>query len=541
MSAKLDLNHRQTAALLAFFVFVLLFVTAPKIGLTWDEPDYIAASESYMKWFSLLFTHPGEAVGEEAITAYWSVNSEHPPLDKIWSGLFWELTRTVTDDLTAHRVGNMLLTAVMAGLLFLWMSETYGRLAGYASAAALLTMPRFFFHSHLAALDVPAAVSVFMVTFAFWQLRDHKDWMWGLLLGLIWGLALAVKVNAAFVPAPLLLWWLIFRRDLKNAIRLFLMGFTAAPVFQYAWPWLYYHTSERLAEYILFITTEHWEIGQYYLGEFHLPSPWHFGFVMIWAVLPLSLTVLYFTGIIRSGTGQRDNGLGWLLFFSALTPVLAITFGGSMVYDNERLMMGAFPFLAALAGVGFDWIVACWKTFAGRWKQSSVSVSGIVILAALAFLPQAATMVRLYPHYLSYYGESVGGLKGADKMGLEVTYWCESFSLALPYLNERAQPGDRVWSDPWSHNVLIYYQMHGRLRDDLVILAPADVESILGAEAPRPRNIPMDQADWFIFQNRRSSLGYEGDDNMIIWILKGKEVVYEYRFDGVPIMRLYQQ
>ena len=58
-----------------------------------------------------------------------------------------------------------------------------------------------------------------------------------------------------------------------------------------------------------------------------MPPPWHFGFVMLWAVLPLGLTVLYGAGIARSGTGKRDQGLGWLLFLSALTPVLAIAAG----------------------------------------------------------------------------------------------------------------------------------------------------------------------------------------------------------------------
>jgi 4-amino-4-deoxy-L-arabinose transferase-like glycosyltransferase len=534
------LGRLGTAALISTLVFILLLATAPNIGLTWDEPAYIAAARSYMGWYGQVFTNPKQAFSEAAIKDAWEVNSEHPPLDKIWSGAVWSVARNFTNDLVAHRMGNMILVAVMAGLLYLLIRDSYGQAAGLAAVIALLTMPRFFFHAHLSALDVPAAVSVFIVTFLFWKTIEYKNWTWGLLLGLVWGLALATKINAVFIPVTLGLWWLIFRRDLRIFVRLIVMGLTAIPVFVAAWPWLYFQTFDRLTTYIGFVTDKHWKIGQYYFGEFFMPPPWHFGFVMLWAVLPLGLTVLYFLGIFRAGNGKRDSGLGWLLFLSALTPILAISTGKSMVYDNERLIMVSFPFLAGLAGAGFGWILSGWEKLSARWSRPTVSRGGVIVLALLAFAPQLVTMIGLYPHFLSYYGESVGGLAGATRMGLETTYWCETFSLALPYINEHAQPKDRIWSDPWSHDVLIYYQTQGLLRDDLLILAPASVESILGLDAPSPLVMPMESADWYIFQHRQSTLGFEGEDNSMLKTLSQKEVVYEYSYDGVPILTLYK-
>jgi 4-amino-4-deoxy-L-arabinose transferase-like glycosyltransferase len=537
---SIKLGRLGTAALISILVFILLLATAPNIGLTWDEPAYIAAARSYMGWYGQVFTNPKQAFSEAAIKDAWEVNSEHPPLDKIWSGAVWSVARNFTNDLVAHRMGNMILVAVMAGLLYLLIRDSYGQAAGLAAVIALLTMPRFFFHAHLSALDVPAAVSVFIVTFLFWKTLEYKNWTWGLLLGLVWGLALATKINAVFIPVTLGLWWLIFRRDLRIFVRLIVMGLTAIPVFVAAWPWLYFQTFDRLTTYIGFVTDKHWKIGQYYFGEFFMPPPWHFGFVMLWAVLPLGLTVLYFLGIFRAGNGKRDSGLGWLLFLSALTPILAISTGKSMVYDNERLIMVSFPFLAGLAGAGFGWILSGWEKLSARWSRPTVSRGGVIVLALLAFAPQLVTMIGLYPHFLSYYGESVGGLAGATRMGLETTYWCETFSLALPYINEHAQPKDRIWSDPWSHDVLIYYQTQGLLRDDLLILAPASVESILGLDAPSPLVMPMESADWYIFQHRQSTLGFEGEDNSMLKTLSQKEVVYEYSYDGVPILTLYK-
>ncbi len=533
-------GHIWIAILLAGLVFLLLLGTAFQIGLTWDETSYIAAARSYMSWFKHVLTDPAQAFSEQGIESGWTVNHEHPPMDKVWSGAIFTLTKHWTDDLTAHRIGNMLLVAILAGLIYLWMAMDFGRVAGFAAVAALISMPRFFFHAHLAALDVPAAFSVFVTTFVFWKLLSKKSWAWGLLLGLVWGLALATKINAVFIPVVFGVWWLIFRRDGKTMMRFVIMGFTAIFVFFLVWPWMYVHTLDRIIEFLLFMTSEHYLIGQYYLGQFFMPPPWHFTFVILWAVLPLGLTLLYMLGIFRTLRVKEDRALGGLLILSALVPMLALASGKTLVYDNDRLMMVTFPFLACLAGVGFNWLFTCWQSFAQRFSRPIFRWIGLMLLIGLAFGPQIVSMVRLYPHLLSYYGESVGGLPGATRMGLETTYWCETYTLALPILNEQAEKGDIIWADPWSHDVLIYYQTQGRLREDLVILFPGYVVSILGQVAPDPVVKPMDSADWFLFQHRQTALGPELDKSEIAQTLAKQTTVYEYEFDGVPVFTLYQ-
>jgi len=255
--------------LLVFLVILAaLLCTNQEIGVTWDEPAYIAAAKSYTLWFDQAFKYPEIAFKEKILTMRWQVNSEHPPLDKVWSGAVWSLTKGLTDDLTAHRLGNMLLSAALAALLFIWVRDTFGSLAGFVAVGALFSMPRFFFHAHLAALDVAAAFSGFVTTFVFWKLLNRRGWAWGLLLGLVWGLALATKINAVFIPVILGVWTLIFRREWRVILRLVLMVLSAIPVFVAVWPWLYFNTIDRLSDYLGFITTDHWEIGQFYLGKF---------------------------------------------------------------------------------------------------------------------------------------------------------------------------------------------------------------------------------------------------------------------------------
>ena len=159
-------------------------------------------------------------------------------------------------------------------------------------------MPRFFVHAHLAALDVPAAFVVFMMSFCFVQWIDKRSWIWTIILGLVFSIAIATKVNALFVPPTLFLWALIFHRRgylLVRVVIASLIGIIASNLY---WPWLYPDFSGRLLEYIRFITVDHWKIWQWYFGEAYMPPPWHFPFVILWAVVPLTISVLYFVGAV---------------------------------------------------------------------------------------------------------------------------------------------------------------------------------------------------------------------------------------------------
>ncbi len=528
------------AVLLACLTAVILSATAADIGLTWDEPVYMVGAESYASWFDQLVKNPARAVKPETIDQYWIVNHEHPPFDRILSGLIWQPARQVLDDLTARRLGNILLVAVMVGLLYKMIADTFGVSAGLFSVLALLSMPRFFFHAHLAALDMPVAVGIFVVTYIFWITLDRKGWGWGIVLGVAFGLAEAIKLNATFMPVALVIWFLIFRRRWSIVLRLFLMGLVGILVFVAVWPWLYTHTWSRIVEYVLF-HVDHFKIGQWYFGHFYQPPPWHFVFVMLWAVVPLTIFLLAILGMMRAGRGRSDHGLVWLLIISALVSIAPFAIGQSLLYDNERLFMPVFPFLAGLAGVGFGWLG---KKLAG-WLQKLGKPAWIVpsnlVLAILMILPQTIGMAGLYPHLLSYYSEGVGGLRGATALGLESTYWCETYASALPYINAHAEPGDRIWVEPWSYDILIYYQTIGKLRSDVRILNEYPADSVFRPYVTSPVVGTYLQADWWIFQSRQSQYGWYGQSYPILLFLEKKTPVLEVNYQGVPLMRLYHR
>jgi 4-amino-4-deoxy-L-arabinose transferase-like glycosyltransferase len=527
------------AILLACITAVILTSTAPTIGLTWDEPMYITGADSYAAWFDVLAGNPKQAVKAETIDKYWTFNHEHPPLEKIWSGLVAKAARHFFDELTANRLGVILMVSLLIAMLYLIVAQTYGKAAGFFAAAALLSMPRFFFHAHLAALDMPVAVASFGLAFIFWKTIDRKGWAWGILCGVVLGLAAATKLNGVFILIALILWSLFFRRKWSVVLRFLLTGFTSVLIFFLIWPWLYHQTWVRIMEYVNF-HLHHFAVGQWYLGHFYMTPPWHFTFVILWAVVPLSVMILCLAGMARAGKGKQDGGMAWLLIMCIAVSILPFIIGKSELHDNDRLFIPVFPFIAALAGIGFDWLIKGLEKIFIRIKQPALTITTPIIMGIALLISQSAAMAGLYPHLLSYYSEGVGGLRGANKLGMETTYWCETYSAALPYLNSQAKPGDTIWVEPLSANVLIYYQTIGRLRRDVQIMTPPNTQSVLQPASSEPVSKTPWQADWFIVQYNQSQFVRNGSDMYsLLQTLDSRKPVYQVISQGVPLMRLY--
>jgi 4-amino-4-deoxy-L-arabinose transferase-like glycosyltransferase len=537
-----DGSSNKIAAAIGLITAVVLLLTTGGIGVTWDEPVYIASSNSYTAWFQQLISHPALALKPEAIDAAWAVVHEHPPLVRIYSGLIWSVARSLTDDLTAHRLGNILLAGLMAALLYKMAAEEINRLAGIASVIALFTMPRFFFHAHLIELDLPVAALSVIVAYIFWRTKESERIRDGLLLGVAWGLALAVKDTAIFVLPALLLWVLIVRPKEHLVFRILIAGAVAVPVFFLLWPWLYHSTVSRLIEYFLFPFLAHWMNREFYLGRIYTTTPWHYPFVMIFAVVPLGTTLLYLAGIARSAIKPRIRPFGLFLIVNALAPLLIQTSGRFTAFDGERFGMATFPFLAALAGLGFAWLAQMVRVLLRRFRAPILSSAVYCTLGILLVLSPILDTLRLYPHLLSYYSEQVGGLPGAVDLGLEPTYWCDMYIEAVRYINASAKPGDTVWTEGSSFRVMLYYQLIGVLRSDVKLSVPPGSTSIFGPDLPFPAvQEDYTRADIVVVQNHKI-LFYDNNTEpnaFSVWTSE-RIPVNQWSLDGVTVLSIYE-
>jgi 4-amino-4-deoxy-L-arabinose transferase-like glycosyltransferase len=350
-------------------------------------------------------------------------------------------------------------------------------------------------------------------------------------LGVVWGLALATKINALIIPPIVLFaWTLIFQRRRYLFIRLALMGLIGIGFFLLSWPWLYHGLFEHLTAYVGFMTTGRLPVEQYYFGEIYTPPPWHFPFIITILVIPFSIFLLATFGVVSLVRHPDDRPLGGLLLMAIFVCLAIFTSGLGQVFDNERFMMPVFPYIAVLAGIGFVRTVPVVEKFLSSRRIQVSRQQLVTVMIIVVFVPHLLLAYDLYPHLLSYYSEVIGGAYGAKLLGLETTYWCETYSEVLSYLNTHASPGAVINAE--CQDVLIYYQLHGLLRSDMKIANGPDAVPAFPDFRLNPSTFK--EADYVVIQNRQSGL-YRA---LRTW-MQTRKPIYEFKYRRLWLIDVY--
>src|SRR5581483_2667667 len=242
---------------LALFIATLglIAVTSKDYGITWDEPAYFEAADLHIEWLhafarNLVAGKESRSLDDGAITTAWHGNPyyvPHPPFSRLVSGLSKALLAQWLGDFSAYRIGPALFFAVLVAAMFVWLRELFGTAAGIFSALALLLIPNLFGYAHLAVTDLPLAALWFLTVYCFW--KGLFNWKWSVVLGVVWGLALATKFPALLIPIPLILWAHFFHRD-KYANNLFALIFVAPVIMVAVQPYLWHQTGLRVLEFL---------------------------------------------------------------------------------------------------------------------------------------------------------------------------------------------------------------------------------------------------------------------------------------------------
>ena len=288
-----------------------------------------------------------------------------------------------------------------------------------------------------------------------------------------------------------------------------------ALVFVVTWPWLYLDLPGNLLKFVRYFTVSHSAILQYYLGQVYSRVPWHYPFVLVAVTVPVTTLVMAIIGLVRVIAGGRRDSAGWLVVFNLAIPLLFFGFAASQVYGGERLFLVVFPFLALLAGMGFH---ALWRIITaggGRARRALATAVGVGLL-----VPGVIGIVAMHPYELSYYNELAGGLRGAAKLGMEPTYWTETYRATLDTLNGLPGESPVIWTE--DEGVLYTYQKLGLLRPD------AQVGGRVTQAGPLA-------AGYAIIQNRPSGFTPE-----IGAILAERQPLFTVVKDGLPLAYVFK-
>jgi hypothetical protein len=543
------LDHVTAAALAVGSISVLL-ATVEGVGFTRDEGYYFRAADLYRGWLQgawsgLLHGHPGDSFRDAVILRAWGYNSEHPVLMKTMFGLSWKLFH---DELgwvghsTGYRLPAMILAGAMVSLVYLFAAEAYSRRVGLLAAAFLATIPRLFHDAHLACFDVPVAAMQVLVVYLYW--RGLGSAAAAVLTGLAFGIALATKLNAFFIPAFLLA---------HAGLRAFRLGFsgerpgqrsaglallsmaTLGPlVFFVHWPYLWHHPLARLGAYLRFHAQHvHYPIEYFGRVLWQPPFPWSFVFVMTAVTVPLPtltlMTIAAVRGVVleialvggRVVPGDSERGdarlTRLLLLLGGLGPMLVMTLPGVPVFGGVKHWFTSMPFLAILAAVEGDRLLLWLCPRSPSALTARLRYAGAAVLLVL---PGVLGIRLVHPYGVGFYNELIGSVRGGAEHGMLRNFWGYTSRGNLDELDRKADRGAHVFFHDTNAEACEMYRREGLLRADLVYVAT------------------VDEADWALCDQQRAYSGAE----YRVWndwgVTRPESGVY---VDEVPMNLLYRR
>lgn len=410
-------------------VWLAIVITLADPGITTDEPLDVRPGRTYI---AALRDQGLGFFSRGVVDRVFRDNAEHPPLGRWLLGIasvlgqpFEVLLMGGPDPLGMYVVsGRLAPAAIFAALVTLIVHATarrYGTAAGIASGFGLAIMPRAFAHAHFGALDTFITFFWILALFSAESVLRSCHPLLGMVgAGGVWSLALLTKIHAWFL-IPVVMVAAVARLGLvRGFVSLAIWGATGLALFFLGWPWLWYDPAGRLTAY-LGTGVDRASIQVQYFGRVYFDSdvPWHYPWVYFAVTVPFGLHLLGLVGLWKGIRDGATDGFPRLLLGSIL--LFLIIFSTHVpVYDGERLFLIVFPLWAVFIGRGFGIV---WESLIGpRWPRA----------ALVGFLlAQGYGVVATHPFGLSYYNALVGGLRGAERLGLELTYWGDAVDHVL--------------------------------------------------------------------------------------------------------------
>jgi 4-amino-4-deoxy-L-arabinose transferase-like glycosyltransferase len=543
-----NLRDHLAGAALAICYLALLMATASDLGMSRDESFYAMAAESYSRWFEALVNDRDAAFHKDFIDGVWQVNHEHPALVKSLFAFSYLANRAwnlFSHDSLSYRFFGMVSASLLLWLIYIFGARTIGRPGALFAAMSFALMPRLFYHAHLAAFDVPIAFMTTAVTYAYW--RSLTSLVWTLILGVVFGLALATKHNSWIMPGLFLAHFACVavveqwsrKRGKEKSLALIpywllSMVILGPLIFIGTWPWLWTDTLPRISEYVAFHAHHvYYNMAYFGVNYFRPPFPMSYPWVMTLFTVPVTTLLLCIGGLVvrfrpilksifgylrnRSfAADSTDPRLTTLLFFGCMfAPIAMFSLRTTPIFGGTKHWLTAYPFVALFAGVGFSRVLESVRT---RLPPRAYFAAPVLCFALL-LAPAAIETAHSHPFGLSHYGFAAGFVPGSADDGMNRQYWGFTTGSLVDFFKEQLPKGGTVWICDTT-----YKSWEMLWRDGLL---PRSIR-------PAP---DISTADYAIVHHEH----HFAEVDFQIWTAYGSvQPAYVLTYDGVPIISVYK-
>ena len=482
-------------------VWLFLIFTAPGIPLVWDEVEYLLRAEHITSWFDLVLAAANpealvESFSESTIKDRWmfiSYSEGHPAWFAVPIALSQAMFSGLLSPLTAARIGPITVFSLACGFVSVRLKKDYGTTAAVIGPVALATFPRIFSHSHFATLDGQLTAWWLMLWAVGASLKRDTRTM--ICVGVLAGLTSATKFTGWLAWGPLALSRLFKRESTEWRWILALIPIGLFTFWVVNPPLWHSPVDELMTHFQLHLgrSTTNNNIPNIFFGktyDLQHSLPWYNSLAWLALTTPLPTLLLGLAGFshcLRQALASQSTTLkvraaqatsvALLLHWSTLMVARALP--GVPPHDGIRLFLPSFGFWCLFAGIGAQRVWDCRPALTSSWHRRIIRTT---LVAAL--IGTSINLARYYPQTLSHYAMFVGGLRGADRLGMEPTYWWDALDTdALTWLNTNTPPNSSVAFSRISAQNLSQLQEWGRLQIDVT--------------SPDEGNF-----QWYVLQNR---------------------------------------
>ena len=456
-----SLSNKTTnilAVLLLIFVFAVGLSSIRNDSLTMDETAHLPAGYSYLtqKDMRLNPEHPPLLKDLAAFPLLFIKDIKFPAEIQAWqqdTNGQWDFGRyflyeagNPTEQMIFWGRFPMILVLILLGFyVFKWARELFGNCAGLLALFFFSFSPTLLAHGRLVTTDVGAAAGVFIATYYFIRALKNPTKKNIIIAGVVFGIAQLLKFSVIllvpFFGLLGLVWWLTKSGKLWPTVKIGLLVFLIG--FALIWPVYQYHVWNYPVEKQL-------QDSQVYLKDTVEPLK----SAILWAADKpfLRAYAQYFTGLsmvfqrVAGGNttyflGEVSN-LGWRDYFPIvyaikaplafhLLTLIALLYAAWLIKRQKigQWTKDHFPEFAMLTFIFVYWAVSIEgnlnigiRHLLPVFPLTFVLVSGMIAkllkaphlklkysLLLLLILWQAFSVVSVYPHFIPYFNEAVGG------------------------------------------------------------------------------------------------------------------------------------
>ncbi|MDJ0728987.1 MAG: phospholipid carrier-dependent glycosyltransferase [Crocosphaera sp.] len=350
----------------------------------WDQSNHLTKSLQY--FYSL---NSPEIFNGEWWRNFWMISTKYPPLTYIIGAFFQKIFGVGNDQAL---LSNLLYNGILIVSVYIIGKTLFSRQVGLWSAGLSLLFPRLYQTRLQFLIDTPLMTLTIacFCCLTVWKIEPNrrKQWLWTILFGLCWGLALLTKQSVMFFLFIPLLWLginYLWHKKWERILQLW-VSFLVSSLLWFPWyrtNWIY-----------LFSTIENSNaIPATYEGDPPLNTiaawtyywqdlPLAIGWVLL--LVPVVGLLLHLLGRFSKNKESIDNkkvihGIRWLgIYFIGSYLICSAIFN-----KDTRYIMSYLPIVAILLSYG----LTQWR---GKWQPVqwvTVIVAIVVMITNLFPIP----------------------------------------------------------------------------------------------------------------------------------------------------------